>query len=214
MGIASRNSGIYAVTRGGGVDNSIIADPFVTTKAYSKGDLVINNGYLYKATDAIEAGEWDADKWENTNIANAGFVTNDSLEEVCTAEFHYLSKYESKIAYEEHGVYPVKLYYKKHVGIVIFGMAVHVTTSFTPTYASGDGVGDADWPAIGYIQLPESTSVTGTVWGAAAYPSASGDFTQYGLTKYNGNKIGVRVVQKKAIPSGYLWLYTCPIVVS
>lgn len=69
MGIASRNSGIYAVTRGGGVDNSIIADPFVTTKAYSKGDLVINNGYLYKATDAIDAGEWDADKWDLTTVA-------------------------------------------------------------------------------------------------------------------------------------------------
>lgn len=81
--------GMYVL--GGFVREGAITDPFMTTKAYAKGDLVINNGYLYSALEDMEAGEWDATKWLKTNVAksiptktseltnDAGFLTKDNI---------------------------------------------------------------------------------------------------------------------------------------
>lgn len=48
-----------------------IADPYLTDRAYRKGDLVMNNGYLYSALTDMDAGEWDETKWLRTNVAAA-----------------------------------------------------------------------------------------------------------------------------------------------
>jgi hypothetical protein len=48
----------------------IITDTFDETRTYAVGDYAIYENVLYKCVEAIEeAGEWDADKWAATNIA-------------------------------------------------------------------------------------------------------------------------------------------------
>lgn len=65
-----------------GCKESAIADPYSVSKTYSKGDLVMNNGYLYSALSDMEAGDWDATKWLKTNLgANIPITTADLVNE-------------------------------------------------------------------------------------------------------------------------------------
>lgn len=53
-----------------GCKESAIGDPYSVGKTYVKGDLVMNNGYLYSALVDMDAGEWDGSKWLKTSVVD------------------------------------------------------------------------------------------------------------------------------------------------
>ena len=60
---------LYGGGGGGGVDTSLIAEDFDSSLAYSVGDVVINNGSLYKFTSAHTADDpWDATEVIETSV--------------------------------------------------------------------------------------------------------------------------------------------------
>lgn len=90
MPVISGNKGLYILSgETSGIDGSVIAEPYSVDTAYSKGDLMMNNGYLYSALVDMEPGEWDETKWLKTNVAasiptktsqlenDSGFINNE-----------------------------------------------------------------------------------------------------------------------------------------
>lgn len=52
-----------------GDESGLIAAPFSTTKAYSKGDLVVHEKQLYAAKNNVAAGAWNASSFETVTVS-------------------------------------------------------------------------------------------------------------------------------------------------
>ena len=54
---------------GGGVKATVLAPLFDSSKAYTAEDVMTRDGKLYRATEDVEAGAFDASKWEEVDVA-------------------------------------------------------------------------------------------------------------------------------------------------